>query len=297
MAGYGGTFAFDPQDHDLLDGLRSVIRRRARATHVQFRCTIERAGRCSYTFVGNTVGLDLLLNRLRRDLPTSAEAMATGRSAATRRRLANGLTDILVRQRLEFHDRFLEDHVPMLRGRSDQIAAGVFGLPRDAVALFPRLWITDDILASWLMNEVPAEVVIEEISTAAEVLLRAVLRESGASSFTDVVESARQRRILDSPERGGADARDDTALGDVAGEAGVDLLAELAAEREPARRRGAPAAAEWIGTNLWPAAHVLQQLAAAAYRELSSDEAAAPARPESADADEDETLEQQWRND
>ena len=91
--------------------------------------------------------------------------VATWRPPAARRKLATGLVDILTRRRYSFYDRYDEDHVPKLRGKAQPIKGAIFDVFPDGKHsdLWPRLSVTSEIMAAWVMNEVPAEVVLEEL--------------------------------------------------------------------------------------------------------------------------------------
>jgi hypothetical protein len=191
------------------------------------------------------------------------------RSPASRRRLANGLVDILIRYRLIWYDRYPESHVPRLRGRSAVPGAGVFWLiPNRADVLWPRLWVTDDVLASWLMHDVPGEVVIEEIHTATELLLRTFWGRAKSASFAELVEFAREHHLLDIPEQLAQIAHDHPELGFSAPD-GYTLLLDLKEVRKHAKHRGAASSTEWLERNFWDAAQALELLAGAVYEKAS----------------------------
>jgi hypothetical protein len=120
MGGFDARFRFDPADHDLIAAMMLAARRRspyvrsARAQHS--RPTGSRHCLTS----GNVGCIDLLLDRLRRDLPTIAEATPTERQTPVqRRRLADGPSDVLCRSNTMYYDRYYKeggpDYLPRLR--------------------------------------------------------------------------------------------------------------------------------------------------------------------------------------
>lgn len=108
MAGFDATFRVSPRDIPLVRGCFDAIRLRARKLGARIETKVYEDG-AYICFNGNTYVLDTLLERLRRDLPTIAEATPTERSPAARRRTANGLVEILNRYRGMMYDRHDED--------------------------------------------------------------------------------------------------------------------------------------------------------------------------------------------
>jgi len=85
----------------------AAARRRARPLLVEWRSIVKADGSGYCSMDGNTFRLDMFLERLRRDLPTIAEATPSVRhSPSQRRRLANGLVDVLCKWRGGFYERY-----------------------------------------------------------------------------------------------------------------------------------------------------------------------------------------------
>jgi hypothetical protein len=146
VAGFDATFRFHPGDHDLIAALMFAARRRARTLRVRWHSALDAEGNGYCSMDGNTFRLDMLLERLRRDLPTIAEASPSGRhTPLQRRRLANGLCDILCRSRVGYTTAITEKI-----NRSMSRAYGAFGHPRSGrctscglgrtILIFPRGW-------------------------------------------------------------------------------------------------------------------------------------------------------------
>lgn len=257
MAGYDGDFSYDPRDEDLLRALAPLVARRARRMHVRWRFRLDKPGYAHFQLDGNGYQIDMLMERLSRDLPSAAEAVPTWRPPAARRRLAVGFVDILWRWRLSFYDRYTEAHVPRLRGKAKPVKGAIFDVFPDGkhADLWPRLSVTSEIMADWLMDEAPAEVVLEELHTAAELLLWRLWGRAKSASFAQLVEHADQKGALDSPLVWDYDeAHRAEALGM------GPLLLQLKDWRKRAKHRGAADAEEWLRVHFWPAARTIERL-------------------------------------
>ena len=115
MAGFDAMFRFHADDHDLIVALMTAARRRARALGVRWQSSVSADGRGYCRMDGNGFRLDMLLERMRRDLPTIAEATPADRhTPAERRRLANGLIDVLCRSRVSYYDRYDKEASPIM---------------------------------------------------------------------------------------------------------------------------------------------------------------------------------------
>lgn len=104
MATSGGIrrhVRYHPGDHDLIVALMLRARRRALTLRVRWHSALDGEGNGYCSMDGNTFRLDMLLERLRRDFPTIAEATVSDpHTPLQRRHLANGLRDILCRSRV-----------------------------------------------------------------------------------------------------------------------------------------------------------------------------------------------------
>lgn len=151
-----------------------AARRRARVLKVrQFRSRLAReASVAGIEVAGNTYQVDVYLERLRRDLPTLAEAVPSRRTPAARRRLGLGLIEILTRYRHDMYERYDDSWLPTLRARTHPAYTLPHLLHTDHEGLQARLLATSDVLASWHFDEVDPAVVLEEMHTAAELMLK-----------------------------------------------------------------------------------------------------------------------------
>lgn len=213
----------------------------------------------------NTYVVDIWLERLRRDLPTIAEATSSHRPPSDRRRLALGLIEILTRYRLDMYERYGEVWIPTLRGRTKPayLLPHQFWLADDA--LQQRLSTTAELLASWHFDEVAPEVLLEEMHTAAELMLGAIVNtRSRRLSFGELVESARARGVFSpsAPDSSAVQAwrtvnpharnfEDEQAA----------LLVSLKDVRKDVRHRNVGAAKSWLDDHFWEMASLLERIA------------------------------------
>lgn len=256
VAGFDFGFQCDPRDVVLLRGLVPLARSRARKFRVRWHFELDDAGFGYVTLDGHWAALDLLLERLQRDLPTGAEALPSWRAPAARRRLGLGFARALSRRRNGGWDG--GDNPVRLRLASKPDPPMFFILypdKRDA-DLRPRLAVTMDVLAGWLMDEVAAEVVLEELHTAAELLLTRLWGRSRRLSFAELVEHAEAVGVLADMDRSAVTDYEDEA----APLSSKDLLLQLKDERKAAKHRGAAQAQDWLVAHFWPAARLIERV-------------------------------------
>jgi hypothetical protein len=199
MGGFDARFRFDPADHDLIAAMMLAARRRSRTFGVRWHSTLDPEGLGYCLTSGNVGRIDLLLERLRRDLPTIAEATPAERhTPVQRRRLANGLSDVLCRSNTTYYDRYYieggPEYIPRLRRMRASEVWSVHQLwvgdkHRD---LYARLGVTQEIMTSWALDEVAPEVVLEELHTAAELLMMQLVGKHRAPAFSELVEQVRK---------------------------------------------------------------------------------------------------------
>lgn len=243
MAGFDATFKASQRDMPIVRACIAAIRLRARKLGARVKTEVYEDG-AYICFNANTYVVDILLERLRRDLPTIAEATPSERSPAARRRTANGLVEILNRYRGMMYDRYDEDWVPTLRGRKMPVTGVIHDLfPRDAPHLMDRLLVTMDLLASWHFDEVAPEVLLEEMHTAAELMLKSFgIPRAKRMSFAELVDAAHEEGRVRSDHR--------------------DTLLSMKTTRARVKHRGSTDAREWLDAHFWDGARALEALSA-----------------------------------
>jgi hypothetical protein len=259
-------FRFGSKDEAIVRACLAAARRRARILGIRrFRSGVRDIGQ-AVAFIeidGNTYALDIFLERLRRDLPTIAEATSSHRSPASRRALALGLIDILTRFRLSMYDRYDEDWIPTLRARRQPAYTLPHQLWTDNPALQARLSVTSELMADWHFGEVAPPVLLEELHTAAELILEELVnRRSKRHSFQELVELAVKACVFSPyPHDAGLTARYRAGAGCSPFEADRrDLLVSLKNVRKEVRHRGADSAQAWLDQNFWDVASLLEAM-------------------------------------
>jgi hypothetical protein len=212
---------------------------------------------------GWTYGLDVFLERLRRDLPTIAEATPGRRTPAYRRRLGNGYVDILTKYRCSWYDRYYsrnEMFVPQLRAIKTSAVWPIHSLwpSSNDPQLGNRLIVSQTIMAAWCVDEVDSEVVLEELHTAAELLLKRITSMPNKTKFPDLIREARRQQVLSSSPLVHSYADPKRAL------TPQQLLKSLLSERNDTKHGGKPNAQDWLKEHFWPAAALLESLSARA---------------------------------
>lgn len=264
MASLDVVFRFRPADRAVVESCFGAARRRARRLGVRsFRSTIKEA-EAGFSIHANTYVVDIFQERLRRDWPTIAEATPCRRTPASRRHLALGLVEIMTRWRLGMYERYDEAWIPTLRARREP----AYSLPHllwvDDELIQTRMLTTSEIMASWHFDEVAPEVLLEELHTAAELMLAsAVNRRAKKLSFAELVAVARGQGLF-SPYAGQPDlvaSHRATEQGQKAEAATAALLLTMKDVRKQARHAGRAGAKAWLDEHFWEVAATLERLA------------------------------------
>lgn len=269
MASLDAWFFVKADDESIVQAMFAASRRRARSLGVrEFRSRIYRGNPPLLAHVavhGNTYVLDIFIERLRRDLPTIAEATPAKRRPSSRRDVALGLVEILTRYRFDMYERYGENWAPTLRARKKPAHTLPHSLWVQDAALGERLSATNYLMASWHYEEVEPAVLLEELHTAAELILCALVgRSSRNTSFAQLTELAYQHGFLgpyglDSGAlRPGSSALQHFAEYEVTRR---DLLISLKNLRRDVRHRGSVGAKDWLDTNFWDLASLLESMA------------------------------------
>jgi hypothetical protein len=271
VSGFDAAFIFRPDDEALIRAFFAAGRRRARRLDVRWRSEIKPA--FGYVALdGASFNLDMLMERLRRELPAVAEGVPSeSRTPQGRRHLANGVVEIISRFRGSMYDRYCrngEVYVPRLRAlRRQAVGLVLYDLfPRRHEDLWPRLSITLDVLSSWVLDEIAAEVALEELHTAFELLLTRAAGRQRAPMFYQLVELADQQGWLLGY---GAECTGETSADPMPAMYWAnpsdaltphDLLISLKDQRKVSKHRGAVGAEPWLSLHFTAAAALLERL-------------------------------------
>jgi hypothetical protein len=199
------------------------------------------------------------LERLRRDLPIVGEATHGRLTPSYRKRLGNGYVDILIRYRWGLYGRYYrinDSFTPNLRAIKTCSVRPVHSLWTgcEEPELINRLSVSEAIISAWCVDEVAPEVVLEELQTAAELLLKKNLGMPEKIRFPELVKHARRRRFL----------RGDPLINNyrIAEDALTpqQLLKSLGEVRNGSKHGGKSGAREWLEKHFWAATAVLESL-------------------------------------
>ena len=190
---------------------------------------------------GHSRRMDLLGYRLERDLPLVSEGVAIAGGPTLRARLGRGVADMYLR------GRHVGQEHPM---RLVAVEHTTFYYPPydfmcpDVPTLHARLAVTLEVLVGWVFEEVAADVVLEELHTACELVLEKRFNDRAKTlSFSQLIAAG----VSD----GGLLGSDGTP----------ELLEELKNRRKRARHRNASEGAkEWVGEHWEDIALVLERL-------------------------------------
>lgn len=264
MAGFDMEFTYDTDDMPLVDAFVAATRRRARRAGLRrWESRRLRDGRTGWYFAvdGHSGRMALLAQKIERDLPIVAEAIVVPhRPLRQRRQLANGFVDIYARCGYGTDD--VEVMAPHL---SPKTRVGFTWVPHllsysADMNVATRLEITEAFCVDWYFGDVPAPTMLEELHTAAELLLdHAVHGRFTRKTFADNVRGASMAGLLDRCTQLGrpgssAPARDRAA----------ELLISLKDTRREVRHRADPRAGKWLHSHFFDVVYVLEALSEAA---------------------------------
>ena len=259
---------FDTRDRPLVEVIRAAGRRRSRMLDLQWRSWIA-DDVVTVVIDGRWWLIDLLIARLARDLPLLCEAIDLDhRSPESRRGLGRSFAHAAAQFRFGVPDRMPADWIPRLRARREEpwsTAPFIFECP-NATDLEPRLEITERIIVDWEFGDVASDTLIEELHTAAELILKRVNhgRHRRQGSFKEEVERADSSGALALPSvyavKGSIRARAHNET-----RSPSELLIELNRVRVDSKHRGASRAEDWLARWSVGAGEVLQHLASKAW--------------------------------
>lgn len=262
MAGFDAVFRFKTYDRALVVVCVDAMRRRARKFGIRFKSSVGD----DVAFVemhSNTYQIDIFVERIRRDLPTIAEAAPSPRTPEARRKTAAGLVEIITRYRFSAYDYSDDAWIPTLRARSKPVQGSIHGIyPDVASGLADRMFVTMDLLASWHFEEVPAPILIEEVHTASELLMKAALPgRTSRFTYAQLVGHALENGVFD---YFGLDRHvrlpEQAARSRAHQQADAELLISLKDERRQVKHDGKGDAEAWLRAHFWDVVRVLEGL-------------------------------------
>jgi hypothetical protein len=243
VAGFDYEFTYDPRFEAIVGVCIGGARARANRLAIRLSFRTTGANRTLVTVDGQSRRLNVLAYRLERDLPKLCEGFASPHyGPKQRRRIGLGFADMYVRGR----DMSGKPATLMrLTGVSDtKFYYPVYELtPQNYAddALLHRMRVAEELLADWEDRSVSPFIILEELCTAAELLLHALFPDKNTShSLRDFVKVAAKNGIISR-------------------EAKV-LLDETAVLRNSARHTGDSSFAPWLVDSWEDLALVLEHL-------------------------------------
>lgn len=189
MASFDFEFRFTSKAAPIVQACLMAARRRARALGISWRQR-TRGDRVHVMIDGNTRQLDILGERLERDLPLVAEGVTAAYPPARRRQFGLGVADMYLRGRDTEEDGILDLHgVTKTRywfALVDEIDSDILSPNVQA-----RLIVTNSVVVGWHLGDFPPEVVLEELHAACELVLDDLFnRRSKKLSFAQLLDAA-----------------------------------------------------------------------------------------------------------
>lgn len=253
-------FTYDVEDEPLVHAFVVATRRRAQKAGVgQWRSRRLDGDPPSYYIAvdGNSTRFALLAQKIERDLPIVAETVEVDhRDLRARRHLANGFVHIYAT-----YGYGSEAEIPHLKPRQRvdfQWVPHLISYPA-APRVNARLAVTERFCVDWYFGEVPGPTMLEELHTAAELLLSFAVGEAGSQkAFSTIVAEAAKaglfRQCVQLGEPGVASDPNEMA---------TRLLLELKDVRREVRHRADPRADEWLRSNFFHVVYTLEMVSEA----------------------------------
>lgn len=245
MAGFDFEFTYSAAQEPIVTVCLSAARARARRLGLRWRWRTVSPRRLLVVVDGNSRRLDLLGYRLERDLPLVAEGCDAGSmTRVERQRVGRGLVNMMLRGRHvdQYGLMFLRD-----------VSETRWSYPpydyecRDFPRLHARLSTTQEVIVGWNFMETAAEVLLEELHTACELVLEeTVNKRSKRQSFAQLVRTANEAGLLRRL------SNNETPPS--------ELLVALKDLRKDVRHRGAEGAEEWLDEHWEEVAILLERL-------------------------------------
>jgi len=204
MAGYGTTLSVPSKANELARILLLASQSWAeemecpRPPRVSFRKGRAARGRTEWDWSvdGNSWWIAAWVRRIERDLPTVADGYRGAVQGLQARRVAKSLVTRFITSLIgDVED---EDSTRVISYRDDDcmLIWPMFEFADHVPALRQRQMQADDLVAWWLLRELPTETVIEDIHTVAEALLRYVTKRARKCDWPCLIEAALDAEII-----------------------------------------------------------------------------------------------------
>jgi hypothetical protein len=206
VVGYGTSVEVPESYDELTRSLLRAAQRRGRALDltVRYRRLPGRsAGWTSWdlTVDGGSVRIAAWTRQLERELPVVAEGFTgagAGRSAV---RIARSFVARFVEWCVGEKLGKVGDRVVLTRDDEARVFWPLLDPPDLGHDLAARLTLADELLARWMVGDLPDETGVEEMQTAIEIVLRRVLNAGQRVPFPQLVDRAVKHAIIDHDDR------------------------------------------------------------------------------------------------
>jgi hypothetical protein len=201
VAGYGTDIEVPETYDSLVRALLRAAQRRARAIELEMHYRREGArnglARWYITIDGNGFWIAAWAQQIERDLPIVAEGYTEISSTALARRIATSMVARFVNWSVG--DEEVEESPRVVTSRLDHVKYrwSVVDIPEPDHRLGPRLWLADEVIARWMTSDMPEEIAIEEMHTAAEGALRYLLKAGHSTRWPTLLLQAVAAGLLD----------------------------------------------------------------------------------------------------
>ncbi|MDN5796942.1 MAG: hypothetical protein L0H79_14450 [Intrasporangium sp.] len=261
MAGFDYEFSYTDLQRPYVEACERVAKARARSLSCRWH-TSHRTNEpvACYMVDGQTRRLDLLGRVLELDLPLVCQGVDGSLAPARAFALGMGIAELFLVGR----DTTRGEGRQMLRPRKEtSLYYPVYELAGDGAGmsmLEARLRISENVLADYALGRVDDSVALEELHTAIEKVMRALVPKSERFGWPELREQCHSLGLLPEPKMY-ALLTPDWGLSDVHAHAPDEVLATLARHRNRAKHEPQSAADGWLRTHWECVASIIETLA------------------------------------
>lgn len=201
MAGYGQEIEAAASDDDIVRILVRAAQRRGKRlgleVHYRRRTIPEDRSAWALEVQGSGVMIAAWVQKLERDLPVVAEGF-TGQGSGVRAvRIGHSIPARFIE--LLVGDGLRERSAAVVTSRTDEARVfwPILDPPDLGQYLADRLQLADGLIGRWMVGDLPTEIGLEELHTALEIVLRAVLDAGNNTPFPTLVSRAQGDGLID----------------------------------------------------------------------------------------------------
>lgn len=199
MAGYGTSLFASPTFDPLIRRLLNAAQRRARALGLQMHyCHHDAAGTSEWEINVDGPGgrIASWAYQIEHDLPIVAEGYTGAGSGKQARDVAHSLVARWVGWCVGGEE---DTKIKATGSDRSKWFWPIIDVPTPPSPLAARLALSDSVVARWITGDLPEEIVIEELHTVVEALLRS-LKSDGKGEWPVLLAYAKKHKLLLQPE-------------------------------------------------------------------------------------------------